>query len=143
MLGYVLEKFIPSIIELTPEKMYYDGVPLLTTINIENKPFGSGNISVQTGCSEDLVFPIPFEEKINQISFPPIIDEMARQHKGLFIWDASLLISKKDGKNTLFFYSVLLFTSSNVRSLGLKSENLFITLSANNRASSSVDSLMP
>ena len=53
------------------------------------------------------------------------------------------IISKKDVKNnTLFFHSVMLFTS-NVRSLGLGSENLFITLSVNYRASSSVDSLMP
>jgi transposase-like protein len=41
-----------------------------------------------------------------------------------------------------FFHSVMLFTS-NVRSLGLGSENLFITLSVNYRASSGVDSLMP
>lgn len=97
-LGFILELFIPSIIELTPEKMYYDGVPLLTTVEIENKSFGSGNISIQTGSAEDLVFQTNMDDRINQISFPPIIDEMARNHKGLFIWDASLLISKKDGK---------------------------------------------
>lgn len=97
-LGFILELFIPSIIEMTPEKIYYDGVPLATTMNFENKSFGSGNISIQTGCSEDLVFPTDMEDKINKICFPPIIDEMARQHKGLFIWDASILINKRDGK---------------------------------------------
>lgn len=97
-LGFILEPFIPSIIEMTPEKMYYDGVPLATTMNFENKCFGSGNISIQTGCSEDLVFPTDMEDRINKICFPPIIDEMARQHKGLFIWDASILINKRDGK---------------------------------------------
>lgn len=97
-LGFILELFIPSIIELTPERMYYDGVPLTTTIGIENKSFGSGNISVQTGCAGDMVFPIHMEDRINKISFPPIVDEMARNHKGLFIWDASILINKKDGK---------------------------------------------
>lgn len=96
--GFILETFIPSIIEVTPEKMYYDGVPLATTINFENKSFGSGNISIQTGCAEDLIFPIEMDERINKIAFPPIVDEMAKQHKGLFIWDASILISKKDGK---------------------------------------------
>jgi hypothetical protein len=78
--------------------MYYDGVPLVTTLNFENKSFGSGNISIQTGCAEDLVFPTDMEDRINKISFPPIVDEMARQHKGLFIWDASILINKRDGK---------------------------------------------
>jgi len=97
-LGFILERFIPDIIELTPEKIYYDGVPLGTSVLFENKSFGSGNISVQTGCSEDLVFPTDMNDRLNKIAFPPIIDEMAKQHKGLFIWDASILISKKDGK---------------------------------------------
>jgi hypothetical protein len=97
-LGFILELFIPSIIELTPEKIYYDGVPIVTTMNFENKYFGSGNISIQTGCAADLVFPTVMEDKINKICFPPIVDEMAKQHKGLFIWDASILINKRDGK---------------------------------------------
>ena len=97
-LGFILEAYIPSIIELTPEKMYYDGVPLFTTIMLENKSFGSGNLSIQTGSAEDLVFPTIMEDRINKIAFPPIIDEMAKKHKGLFIWDASILINKKDGK---------------------------------------------
>lgn len=100
-LGFILELFIPSIIELTPEKMYYDGVPIVTTMNFENKSFGSGNISIQTGCAEDLVFPTDMEDRINKICFPSIVDEMAKQHKGLFIWDASILINKRDGK--MFF----------------------------------------
>lgn len=97
-LGFILELFIPTIIELTPEKMYYDGVPIAATMNIENKSFGSGNISIQTGCAEDLIFPTDINDRINRICFPPIVDQMAKQHKGLFIWDASLLINKRDGK---------------------------------------------
>lgn len=97
-MGFILELLIPSIIELTPEKFYYDGVPLGTSIDLENKSFGSGNLSVQTGCAEDMVFPTHMDDRINQIAFPPIVDEMAREHKGLFIWDASILINKKDGK---------------------------------------------
>lgn len=97
-LGFILENFIPSIVELTPEIMFYDGVPLFTTIGIENKSFGSGNLSIQTGCAEDLVFPTYMEDRINRIAFPPIVYEMAQNHKGLFIWDASLLINRKDGK---------------------------------------------
>jgi len=100
-LGFILEPFIPVALELTPEIMFYDGVPLFSTVGIENKSFGSGNLSVQTGCAEDLVFPTYLEDRINRYAFPPIVYEMAKQHKGLFIWDASLLVSKKDGK--LFF----------------------------------------
>jgi hypothetical protein len=96
--GFILELFIPSIIEMTPEKIYYDGEPVATTNYFENKSFGSGNISVQTGCSEDLTFPTDMEDRINKICFPPIVDEMAKNHKGLFIWDASILINRQDGK---------------------------------------------
>ncbi|MBI5044591.1 MAG: hypothetical protein HZC02_01585 [Candidatus Levybacteria bacterium] len=97
-LGFILERFIPDIIELTPEKFYYDGEPIATSLLFENKPFGSGNISVQTGCAEDLCFPTDMNDRINKIAFPPIIDEMAKEHKGWFIWDASILIGKRDGK---------------------------------------------
>ncbi|HSA83740.1 MAG TPA: hypothetical protein VLF20_02535 [Patescibacteria group bacterium] len=96
--GFILELLIPSVMEITPEKLYYDGVPIAVSIDIENKPLGSGNISIQTGCAADLVFPIPDTERIAQIAFPPIIDELAKQHKGLFYWDASILINKRDGK---------------------------------------------
>lgn len=96
--GFILELLIPSVIEITPERLYYDGVPIATSIDIENKPIGSGNISVQTGCAADLVFPIVDTDRIAQIAFPPIVEELAKQHKGLFYWDASILINKRDGK---------------------------------------------
>ncbi len=96
--GFILELLIPSVMELTPEKLYYDGVPIAVSMDIENKPIGSGNISIQTGCAADLVFPITDEDRICQIAFPPIVDELAKQHKGLFYWDASILINKRDGK---------------------------------------------
>ncbi len=96
--GFILELLIPSVMELTPEKLYYDGVPIACSIDIENKPIGSGNISIQTGCAADLVFPIADTDRICQIAFPPIVDELAKKHKGLFYWDASILINKRDGK---------------------------------------------
>jgi hypothetical protein len=96
--GFILELLIPSVMEITPEKIYYDGVPLAVTIDIENKPIGSGNISIQTGCAADLFFPIADTDRIAQIAFPPIVDELAKKHKGLFYWDASILINKRDGK---------------------------------------------
>lgn len=96
--GFILEVLIPSVMELTPERIYYDGELIAASIDIENKPLGSGNISIQTGCAADLVFPIEFSDRINQMAFPPIVDELAKKHKGLFYWDASLLINKRDGK---------------------------------------------
>ncbi len=96
--GFILEKYIESMIELTPEKIYYDGKPIAITVEIENKPFGSGNTSVQTGCAQDLVFPVTFKDRIHDIAFPSIVDKLAKKHKGLFYWDASLLIDMNTDK---------------------------------------------
>jgi hypothetical protein len=96
--GFIIEERINSVVEITPEKIYYDGVPLAMTINFENKPIGSGNLSVQTGCSQDLVFPVTMEGKIHDIAFPPIVDKLAKRHKGLFFWDASLLMNRQTGE---------------------------------------------
>lgn len=96
--GFILELMIPSVVELTPEIFFYDGVPIGTSIDIENKPIGSGNLSIQTGCASDLVFPTEMDDRINKIAFPPIVYEMAKAHKGLFVWDASILINSKTGK---------------------------------------------
>lgn len=96
--GFVLDKKIADPIEITPEKIYYDGVPIAMCLNFENKPVGSGNLSLQTGCAADLVFPLSMENKIHDIAFPPIVDKIAKRHKGLFFWDASLIIDKVTGK---------------------------------------------
>jgi hypothetical protein len=96
--GFILEEKVLSPIEITPEKIYYDGVPLNVCLNFENKPLGSENLSLQTGCAADLVFPIEMKSKIHDIAFPPIVDELAKQHKGLFLWDASLLFDQNTGR---------------------------------------------
>jgi hypothetical protein len=96
--GFILELRIPSAIELTPQKLYYNGEPVTTLMCIENKPFGAGNIGPMTDCAQDLVFATDQDEKINIIAFPPAVDEMAKQRKGLFVWDASLLIDSRSGK---------------------------------------------
>jgi hypothetical protein len=96
--GFILEPLISSVVELTPQRMFYDGEPIATTLDIENKPFGSGNVSVQTGCAQDLVFPIAESARICEIAFPPVVAELAKSRRGLFYWDASLLIDRRSRK---------------------------------------------
>lgn len=96
--GFILESMISPVVELTPEKMYYNGEPISLAIDIENKPLGSGNMSIQTGCAADLVFPTNISDRINKFAFPPIIDQIAKNRKGWFIWDASILVNKRTGK---------------------------------------------
>jgi hypothetical protein len=93
--GFILEPLIASVVELTPQRMFYDGEPVATTLDIENKPFGSGNVSMQTGCAQDLVFPIADTDRICELAFPPIVAELAKKRRGLFYWDASLLIDRR------------------------------------------------
>lgn len=96
--GFILEQMIPEPIELTPQRMYYDGKLIFTDLDIELKKLGAGGTGFMTGCSADLVFPIPDKCRLAEIAFPPIVDELAKKHKGLFIWDISLLVDPRTGK---------------------------------------------
>ncbi len=96
--GFILERFIRNMVEFLPQRIYFNGKLLSVTVNIENKTIGSGGVSYQTGCSGDLVFPIAQGCRMDRIAFPPIVDEMARQHPGLFYWDASLLVDADTDK---------------------------------------------
>jgi len=89
--GFILEKKIPDVKELTPEIHFYDGVPLFTTLDIELKPLGAGNTGIMTGCAADLVFQTDLDAPINGMAFPKAVYDMAKKHEGWFIWDASLL----------------------------------------------------
>jgi hypothetical protein len=94
--GFVLEEKIQNPYELTPELIFYNGVPVCASVDIENKPIGSGNIGDQTGCASCLVFKTKFTDKINQVAFPKLIYDMAKKHTGMFVCDAGLLA--KDNK---------------------------------------------
>lgn len=98
MQGYILEEKISQPMELTPQAVFYDGDPVFFDLDIENKPLGAGNNGPQTGCSMNLVAQISQYDPICEISFPPIVYDMAIQHKGLFVWDASILIDARTGK---------------------------------------------
>lgn len=93
--GFILEEMIPNPIEITPEIQFYDGKVIMTTVDIENKPIGAGSTGNMTGCSSNLIIKTELEEQINKIAFPPIVYEMAKNHKGLFVWDSSILINPK------------------------------------------------
>lgn len=97
--GFILEPRILEPIELTPEIMFWDGVPVCTSMDIELKTIGAGS-AVQTGCMANLIIKTDFKDRINQIAFPEIVHEMAKKRTGLFVWDLSILIDK-NGK--MFF----------------------------------------
>ena len=96
--GFILELMIPNALELTPAKIYLHGKPVYSYMCIENKQLGAGNVGPMTDCAQDLVFATDLEDKINTIAFPPIVDDMAKQHEGLFFWDASLYADPRANK---------------------------------------------
>lgn len=95
--GFILEQKILHPIEITPQKVYYNGVPVFTDIDLELKRIGAGDVGVMTGCSADVVFPTDMNARINRISFPKIVDEIAKKRRGMFVWDISLLIEPSTG----------------------------------------------
>ena len=94
--GFILEEKIIGALEITPQCVWLDGEVIFTDIDIENKPIGSGNRSVQTGAMQSLVFKSKKSDKINKLAFPQWIHDQAKKHKGLFVSDAGLLV--KDDK---------------------------------------------
>ncbi len=96
--GFLLELLIPGALELTPLKVYFDGEPVYTAMDLENKQLGAGNVGPMTDCAQDLVFRTELDDKINRIAFPQIVDEMAKRHRGAFFWDASIYADPRTGK---------------------------------------------
>ena len=94
--GFELERYIPNAIEVTPQRIYYNGKPIYTSVDIETKRLGSAK-GPMNGCASDLVFPVDSGSRIARIAFPKYVDELAKQHEGMFVWDISLLIDPRDG----------------------------------------------
>lgn len=92
--GFILEQKIQNMIEITPEMIFMNGVPICSSIDIENKGIGAGNVGVQTGCMQNLIVATDIDDKINKIAFPEKVRELAKKHTGVFVWDISLLIDK-------------------------------------------------
>lgn len=89
------EKLIQPV-EITPQIVFWNGNPVFTDIDIETKNIGDGeNNGNQVGCGSNLIVSTGFDEKINRIAFPPKVHEMAKERKGLFVWDISLYFTEK------------------------------------------------
>lgn len=98
--GFTLEEKIQNPIEITPVMLFWNGKPLFSLVEIENKPLGAGNIGRLSGGCQDLCIQTPLDCKLNKIAFPPIIyDDMAKEQPGIGIYDAGMLW---DGKEFFF-----------------------------------------
>lgn len=97
--GFTLEEKIPNPIELSPVMVFWEGKPLFSLVELENKPMGSANIGRLSGGCQNLTLQTKLDCNLNQIAFPEVIHEMAKQQPGVGIYDAGLLY---DGSNYRF-----------------------------------------
>lgn len=92
--GFILEDKILNPLELTPVMIFYDGKPVYSLVEFENKELGAGNIGIQKGGNCALSVRTDINAKINEIAFPPIIHELAQEQPGMSTFDAGLLFSE-------------------------------------------------
>lgn len=92
----ILKEKLVQPIEITPQIVFWNGEPVFTDIDIETKNIGDGeNNGNQVGCGSNLIIKTDLKDKINEIAFPPIVYKMAKEHKGIFVWDISIYITEK------------------------------------------------
>lgn len=97
--GFTLEPRILKPVELSPVMLFWNGKPLFSLVELENKPLGAGNIGRLTGGCQNLSIRTPLDCELNKIAFPPIVYEMAKKTPGIGLFDAGLLY---DGKEFFF-----------------------------------------
>lgn len=97
--GFTLEEKIKNPIEISPVMVFWNGEPLFSLVELENKGLGAGNIGRLTGGCQNLTIHTDLDCKLNEIAFPPAIYQLAKQQPGIGIYDAGLLY---DGKRFCF-----------------------------------------
>ena len=87
----ILKEKLVQPVEITPQIVFWDGKPVYTSLDIETKNIGDGeNNGNQVGCGTNLMIRTELDDEINKIAFPEKVYEMAKERKGMFIWDISL-----------------------------------------------------
>lgn len=89
--GFVLEKKILDHIEFTPELVFWNGEPLYSNVEIECKPMCAGDLGPDGGGAINLMVRTQLDDPINVMFFPPKVYELAKNRRGLFIFDAGIL----------------------------------------------------
>ncbi len=93
--GFILEKKIIDGYEITPQIVFWDGEPVYASVDIENKPKGSGNEGIQLGCAQNLIVRVDLFDPICKLAFPEYVYQQAKERKGIYVWDCGLIF--KDG----------------------------------------------
>lgn len=92
----ILKEKLVKPVEITPQMVFWNGDPVYTDIDIETKNVGNGeNNGNQVGCGTNLIIRTKIDDEINRIAFPKKVYEIAKEHKGIFVWDISLYFTEE------------------------------------------------
>jgi hypothetical protein len=94
--GFTLEEKIPNPLEISPVMVFWDGKPLFSLVELENKGFGAGNVGRLTGGCQNLTIHTKLDCHLNTIAFPDVIYDLAAKQSGIAIYDAGMLSDGKD-----------------------------------------------
>lgn len=100
--GFLLEQKIKDHVEFTPQLAFWNGVPIYSQIEIECKPMGAGDTGPDGGGAINLIVRTSLDDDVNSMFFPPIVHDMAKKRRGLFLFDAGVLF---DTKTTRFYFT--------------------------------------
>lgn len=89
--SFTLEEKIKNPIEISPVMVFWNGKPLFSLVEIENKGLGAGNIGRLTGGCQNLTVLTNLDCGLNRIAFPKAIHDLAARQVGVGIYDAGLL----------------------------------------------------
>ena len=99
--GFLLEQKIIDPIEFTPQIAFWDGKPVYSEVELECKPIGAGDKGRDGGGAINLVVQTSLGCDLNKMAFPPVVYDLAKNRKGLFLFDAGILYDQKT-KNYYF-----------------------------------------
>jgi len=89
--GYLLEVKIAQPIEFAPVLAFWNGEPVYAHVEFECKPMCAGDVGPDAGGATNLVLRLDTDDEALSMFFPPIVYEMARARRGLFLFDAGVL----------------------------------------------------
>lgn len=83
--------------EINIETFYFEGKPLYSAVDLENKFMHTEEVGHQSGCAFDLVFFVPLDCELRRMCNEPF-DKLARKLNFTGLMDMNAIIAHRDGK---------------------------------------------
>lgn len=93
-----LEEKVMDAIEFCPQLAFWDGKPIYATVEIETRMLGPADSGGQTGGNQNLIVRLPLDGMMVKMFFPPVVYDLAKQRRGLFLFDAGIIYDPRREK---------------------------------------------